>query len=59
MVGSTRIYTVTLAEQGGKTLLKLQARVVKSTAKAAPYLQGMEAGWTQSLERLEQHVMKP
>ncbi len=30
----------------------LKARVVKSTAVAAPYLKGMEAGLTQSLERL-------
>jgi hypothetical protein len=30
----------------------LRARVIKKTAQAAPYLAGMEAGWTQSLERL-------
>ncbi len=48
--------TVTFAEQGGKTTLTLQARVVKATAKAAPYLEGMEAGWTQSLERLESYL---
>ena len=50
--------TVTLAEQGGKTTLTLQARVVKSTAEAIPYLEGMEAGWEQSLERLEAHLAK-
>ena len=50
--------TVTFAEQGGKTKLTLQARVVKSTAEAAPYLEGMEAGWSQSLERLEEYVAK-
>ncbi len=44
--------TVTFAERGGKTALTLQARVVRTSAEAAPYLQGMEAGWTQSLERL-------
>jgi uncharacterized protein YndB with AHSA1/START domain len=48
--------TVTFAEQGGKTALTVKARVVKSTAEAAPYLGGMEAGWTQSLERLETHL---
>ncbi len=48
--------TVTFTEHGGKTTLTTQARVVKSTAKAAPYLEGMEAGWTQSLERLEEYV---
>ncbi len=30
--------------------------VVKTTAAAAPYLKGVEAGWTQSLERLEKLV---
>jgi uncharacterized protein YndB with AHSA1/START domain len=50
--------TVTFAEHGGKTTLTLQARVVKSTAEAAPYLEGMEAGWTQSLERLAAYVAK-
>jgi uncharacterized protein YndB with AHSA1/START domain len=45
--------TVTFADQGGKTTQMLRARVVKSTAGATPYLEGMEEGWTQSLERLE------
>jgi uncharacterized protein YndB with AHSA1/START domain len=49
---------VTFAEQGGKATLTLQARVLKTTAKATPYLAGMEAGWTQSLERLESHVAR-
>jgi uncharacterized protein YndB with AHSA1/START domain len=47
--------TVTFAEQGGKTTLTLQAHVVKATVEAAPYLQGMEVGWTQSLERLAEN----
>ena len=51
--------TVTFAEQGGKTTLTTQARVVKSTAGAAPYLKGMEAGWTQSLERLAAFLVNP
>ncbi|TMI94088.1 MAG: SRPBCC domain-containing protein [Bacillati bacterium ANGP1] len=50
--------TVTFAEQGGKTTLTVRARIVTSTAEAAPYLQGMEAGWTQTLERLETHLAK-
>ncbi len=50
--------TVTFAERGGKTTLTVRARVVTSTAEAAPYLQGMEAGWTQTLERLETHLAK-
>jgi len=55
--------TVTFAEHAaavrggsGKTKLTMQARVIKMTAQAAPYLQGMEAGWTQSLERLGEQV---
>jgi uncharacterized protein YndB with AHSA1/START domain len=49
--------TVTFAEEDGKTKQILRARVIKSTAQAAPYLAGMEAGWTQSLERLAAHVV--
>ena len=48
--------TVAFAEQAGKTTVTVQARVVKATPKAAPYLAGMEAGWTQTLERLEAYV---
>lgn len=48
--------TVTFAGQGGGTALTLRARVVRATAGAAPYLVGMEAGWTQTLERLEAYV---
>jgi uncharacterized protein YndB with AHSA1/START domain len=48
--------TVTFAEESGKTKQILRARVIKKTAQAAPYLAGMEAGWTQSLERLAAHV---
>jgi uncharacterized protein YndB with AHSA1/START domain len=50
--------TVTFAAQGGKTKLTVQAKVVKSTAKAAPYLDGMEEGWKQTIERLAAHVGK-
>jgi uncharacterized protein YndB with AHSA1/START domain len=50
--------TVTFAEQGKKTKQTMQARVIKRTAKAAPYIAGMEAGWTQSLERLAEFVIK-
>ncbi len=50
--------TLIFGDQGGKTTLALEARVVKATAEAAPYLAGMEAGWTQTLERLEAYVAK-
>lgn len=48
--------TVTFVEEGGKTKQILRARVIKKTAQAAPYLAGMEQGWTQSLERLAAHL---
>jgi uncharacterized protein YndB with AHSA1/START domain len=50
--------TVTFAEHGDRTTLTLRARVVKATREAAPMLAGMEAGWTQSLERLEAHLTR-
>ena len=44
--------TVTLTGQGGRTTQTLRARVGKATAAGAPHLEGMEEGWSQSLERL-------
>jgi uncharacterized protein YndB with AHSA1/START domain len=46
--------TVTFVEQGGMTKLTVHARAVGFVELAARMLQGMEAGWTQSLERLAQ-----
>src|SRR5580658_6376786 len=46
------LHTVTFAEQNGKTILTLVARVIKTTAEANKYIGGFEAGMTQSLERL-------
>lgn len=48
--------TVTFTEQRGKTALTLEARVIKTTAVAAQYLKGMEVGWTQTLDRLANHL---
>ncbi|MBI3777741.1 MAG: SRPBCC domain-containing protein [Gammaproteobacteria bacterium] len=50
--------TVTFAEHGGKTKLTVQASAVGLVAIAARMLEGMEAGWTQSLVRLERLVAK-
>jgi uncharacterized protein YndB with AHSA1/START domain len=47
------VTTVTFEEQGGKTKLTVQARAVGLAPVAPQMLGGMEAGWTQSLERLE------
>ena len=49
--------TATFEERGGKTRVTLQANVLATyVPEAAQYLDGMEAGWTQSLERLEAYV---
>lgn len=48
--------TVVFAEQRGKTELTLRLHVINATAQAPQYLQGMEAGWTQSLDRLGDHL---
>lgn len=45
--------TVTFAEQGGKTTQTVKVLVVSKTALAERYLAGMEAGWAQSLVRLD------
>jgi len=44
--------TVSLADHGGKTQLTLQTRMAGLVSYAAKMLEGMEAGWSQSLERL-------
>jgi uncharacterized protein YndB with AHSA1/START domain len=43
---------VTFTEHGGKTTLTVQTRAAALVVDAARFLEGMEAGWTQSLERL-------
>jgi len=48
--------TVSFAEQRGRTELTLRARVINATAQAPQYLKGMQAGWTQSLDRLGEHL---
>jgi uncharacterized protein YndB with AHSA1/START domain len=50
--------TVTFAEEGRKTKLTLTTRAVALVEYAAAYLQGMEAGWTQSLESLAEELAK-
>jgi uncharacterized protein YndB with AHSA1/START domain len=50
--------TATFVERRGRTTLALEARVVKSIPEAAPMLDGMAEGWTQSLDRLAAHVAR-
>jgi uncharacterized protein YndB with AHSA1/START domain len=44
--------TVTFAEHGGKTTVTVHAKAVGIAPIAPQMLDGMQAGWTQSLERL-------
>ncbi len=49
--------TVTLHEQGGKTMVRVEAVVISVTASiASAYLRGMNEGWSQTLDRLAGHV---
>lgn len=50
------ITTVTFEQQGGKTKLTLHAKAVGIAPIASQMLAGMEPGWTQSLEKLEELV---
>jgi uncharacterized protein YndB with AHSA1/START domain len=51
--------TVTFADEGGKTRLTLHAKAVAVVEEAVAYLQGMEAGWTQSIDKLQLLVGRP
>jgi uncharacterized protein YndB with AHSA1/START domain len=48
--------TVIFDDLGGKTRLTLRTRATAVVDYAAEYLKGMETGWTQSLERLAEHL---
>jgi uncharacterized protein YndB with AHSA1/START domain len=45
--------TVTFVDERGKTKLTLHTRASAVVEKAIMYLQGMEMGWTQSIDKLE------
>lgn len=48
--------TVTFGNHDGKTRVTVQANAVGMVPGSAAMLEGMEEGWTQSLERLEEHL---
>jgi len=50
--------TVTFAEQGARTKLTLETRAKALVAYAAKFLEGMDAGWTQSIDRLEAYATR-
>lgn len=48
--------TVTFADDGGQTRLTVHSTAVGLAAVALQMLAGMEAGWTQTIERLAAHA---
>ena len=50
--------TVTLIEAGGKTAMTLTSHAVGRVPIAPQMLAGMEAGWTQSIDKMEELVSK-
>ncbi len=50
------VNTVLFADERGKTSVTLTAQVISATELAPQYLKGMEMGWTQSLDRLGEHL---
>lgn len=50
--------TVTFAEANGKTTLTLVSRATALVPIAVPMIEGMQAGWTQSIEKLEALVLQ-
>ncbi len=50
--------TCTFAAEGNRTRFKLDAKITKVVGDGAMYLAGMEEGWNQSLDRLEQLLEK-
>jgi uncharacterized protein YndB with AHSA1/START domain len=48
--------TVTFADDGGKTAMRLQAVVVKASPEADGALAGMHEGWSQSLDKLAEEL---
>jgi uncharacterized protein YndB with AHSA1/START domain len=50
--------TVTFAEKGGKTTMTLHTRAVGRVPIAKQMLAGMQVGWTQTIDKLEEVVAK-
>jgi uncharacterized protein YndB with AHSA1/START domain len=50
--------TVTFADENGKTKLVVHTRMAVVAKEALVYLQGMEIGWTQSIDRLQAFVKR-
>jgi uncharacterized protein YndB with AHSA1/START domain len=52
------VTTVLFDEQNGKTKLTVHAEAVAVGELAKAYLQGMEMGWTQSIDKLEAYLAR-
>ncbi len=50
--------TITFVDVEGKTKFSLHAEVSKITSEATPYLDGMDEGWNQTLDRLEELAVR-
>ena len=50
------LHTITFIDRGAKTRLTTQTQVLRSTDESIPYLEGMDEGWKQSLDRLNDYV---
>jgi uncharacterized protein YndB with AHSA1/START domain len=50
--------TVTLTEQGGKTTMRVQSHAVGRVPFAPQMLAGMNEGWTQSIDKMEELVVR-
>jgi uncharacterized protein YndB with AHSA1/START domain len=50
--------TITFIQQGSFTNLTVYGHVTKETSEAKQYLDGMDEGWGQSLERLVDYIKK-
>jgi uncharacterized protein YndB with AHSA1/START domain len=51
--------TVTFSEDHGRTTLTLKAHVLDCTPAGAKFVEAMHAGWSQTLDRLGEHVTQP
>ncbi len=49
-------HTARFEEAGDRTLMRFDARLIEARADAIGPLSGMEAGWAQSLDKLERHI---
>ncbi len=52
----TTLNSITLEENGGKTTMTVNARVVRVVPEAIPFTEGMKEGWTQTLDRFQSHL---